>query len=273
MVRGFSWGREAYGSFAGDLFFQEKGRNPKIIAGTLAFMLAKDEGRFLKVKPSEIEPLREALHFLRTTNVHIRNFWTSRERFEGLWHNLQVPASSGRLRVRAGRGGRAQARAAVEHTLGEMLGEEEVALVIIDPREMPRGWTEIWAAEDIGECFPWTGGGAGPGEQAGDAEAAEEEVETQQAHATQTAAGAREVQETSYVTRGDPHLDAKLFPVHHPYGPGSLRADEGAGGLQRFAKSRLLSLDSGFRRSATWQPFNLDRLIKNDLYFRARGRL
>ena len=117
-------------------------------------MLAKNEGRFLKVKPSEIEPLREALHFLRTTSVHIRTFWTSWEKFEGLWHNLQVPAGSGQLRVRPGRSGRAQAQAAVEHTLGEMLGEEEVALVIIDPREMPRNWTEIWAAENIGECYP-----------------------------------------------------------------------------------------------------------------------
>ena len=71
-----------------------KRRNPKIIAGTLAFMLAKNEGRFLKVKPSEIEPLREALHFLRRTNVHIRTFWTSWEKFEGLWHNLQVPRTS-----------------------------------------------------------------------------------------------------------------------------------------------------------------------------------
>ena len=118
----------------------------------------------------------------------------------------------------------------MEHPLGEMLGEEEVALVIIDPREMPRNWTEIWAAENIGECFPRLGGDAGPGDQAETEEAAEEEPESQ-THATQTAAAAREVQETSYVTLGDPHLDAKLFPVHHPYGSGSLRADEGAGVL------------------------------------------
>ena len=129
-------------------------------------MLAKDEGRFLKVKPSEIEPLRESLHFLRTTNVHIRTFWTSWEKFQGLWHNLQVPAGSGKLRVRAGRHARARARGAVEQTLGEMLGEEESALVIIDPREMPRNWAEIWAAENIGECYPRTGAAPGPEDQA-----------------------------------------------------------------------------------------------------------
>ena len=40
----------------------KKTRNPKTIASTLAFMLGKDEGRLLRVKPNEVEPLREALH-------------------------------------------------------------------------------------------------------------------------------------------------------------------------------------------------------------------
>ena len=111
-------------------------------------MLGKDEGRFLRIKPNEVEPLREALHFLREHNTHIRTFWTSWERFQDLWHNIQVPAGTGKLRVRAARRGRA--RAAVEQTLGETLGDEEAALVIIDPKEMPRVWAQVWAAENIG---------------------------------------------------------------------------------------------------------------------------
>ena len=106
-------------------------------------MLAKDEGRFLHIRPNEIEPLRETLHFLRENNQHIRTFWTSWERFQDLWHNIQVPAGTGKLKVRAARRGRARARAgraAIEQTLGETLGEEEAALVIIDPKEMPRNW-------------------------------------------------------------------------------------------------------------------------------------
>ena len=102
----------------------KKRRNPKIIASTLAFMLGKDEGRFLRIKPNEVEPLREALHFLREHNTHIRTFWTSWERFQDLWHNIQVPAGTGKLQVRAARRGRARARAAMEQTLGETLGEE-----------------------------------------------------------------------------------------------------------------------------------------------------
>ena len=120
---------------------QKKRRNPKIIASTLAFMLGKDEGRFLRIKPNEVEPLREALHFLRVHNTHIRTFWTSWERFQDLWHNIQVPAGTGELRVRAARRGRA--RAAVEQTLGETLGDEDAALVIIDPKEMPRVWAQV----------------------------------------------------------------------------------------------------------------------------------
>ena len=39
-----------------------------MIAGTLAFVLAKDKGRFLRIKPIEIEPPRESLRFLRKNN-------------------------------------------------------------------------------------------------------------------------------------------------------------------------------------------------------------
>ena len=101
-------------------------------------MLAKDEGRFLKIRADELEPLRNALHFLRQENIHIRQFWTSWERFHDLWHNIQVPAGSGGLRVRPAKTSRRQQQAAVEQTIGETLGDEEVALVVIDPNELPR---------------------------------------------------------------------------------------------------------------------------------------
>ena len=231
-----------------------------MIAGTLAFMLAKDEGRFLRIKPSEIEPLRESLHFLREKNVHVRTFWTSWEKFQNLWKNIQVPAGTGKLRVRASRGGRARGRAGVEQTLGETLGEEEAALVIIDPKEMPRTWAEVGAAENIGECVPRP---EEPAPAEAPAEAGPGGGGDPERHAVRTAAASRAVQETSYVTLGDPHLDAKLFPHLHPYGSGSLRAEEGAGGIQRQARSRLTALDPGFRDCPVWQFFNRDRLTKS----------
>ena len=74
------------------------------------------------------------------------------------------------------------------------------------------------------------------------------------------------------MTLGDAHLDAKLFPHVHPFGTGSLRSEEGAGGMQQYAKSRLLSLEHTFRRSAVWSFWMLERIIKNVLYFRERGK-
>ena len=74
------------------------------------------------------------------------------------------------------------------------------------------------------------------------------------------------------VTLGDFHLDAKLFPDKHPYGSGSLRAEEGSGKLQRYAKNRVLLLESGFRKSPVWGFWMLERLIKNDLYFIEKTR-
>ena len=43
-------------------------------------------------------------------------------------------------------------------------------------------------------------------------------------------------------------------------------------GLYQYVKSGLVSLDHGFRRSPQWAFFQLDRQIKNDLYFRERER-
>ena len=108
----------------------------------MAFMLGKNEGRFMHIKPDEVEPLRETLHYLREHNVHIRTFWTSWERSQDLWHNIQVPVGSGAVKVRASR---RRGRAAVEQTLGETLGDEDEALVVIDPREMPRAWAQVCA--------------------------------------------------------------------------------------------------------------------------------
>ena len=74
------------------------------------------------------------------------------------------------------------------------------------------------------------------------------------------------------MTLGDFHLDAKLFPDKHPYGSGSLRAEEGSGKLQRYAKNRVLLPESSFRKSPAWGFWVLERLIKNDLYFREKAR-
>ena len=42
--------------------------------------------------------------------------------------------------------------------------------------------------------------------------------------------------------------------------------------MSEYLKNRLLSLQHDFRRSAVWSFQSLDRLIKNDLYFRHQAR-
>ena len=42
--------------------------------------------------------------------------------------------------------------------------------------------------------------------------------------------------------------------------------------MQQYAKNRLLLLEPGFRRSPVWSFWMLERLIKNDLFFREKAR-
>ena len=122
----------------------------------------------------------------------------------------------------------------VETTLGETLGSESAVLVIVDPSEMPRNWKSVHLlSEAIGEAEyrvtaedeqGTTLGGSGATLSAGDAAALQ--------------TSAQRLRSAAKVTLGDYHLDAKLFPDKHPYGSGSLRAEEGSGGMQQYAKNR-----------------------------------
>ncbi len=79
---------------------------------------------------------------------------------------------------------------------------------------------------------------------------------------------AKEMERTARVTLGDRNLDAKLFPQWHPYGTGSLEAEEDNVSMSEYLRNRLLLLQNDFRRSPVWAFQSLDRIIKNDLYFR-----
>ena len=61
--------------------------------------------------------------------------------------------------------------------------------------------------------------------------------------------GARHLREESYVRVSEPHYDAKVWPVVHPYGTGSLLAEPGAGSAHRHAKNRLVLIQSWFRKT------------------------
>ena len=72
---GYVDGRAMYAHVAGETSFWR--RNPHQIAGTLAFMLGKDDGSFLKLHASEVPVLREVLTWLKQHNPHLRRFWSN----------------------------------------------------------------------------------------------------------------------------------------------------------------------------------------------------
>ena len=84
--------------------------------------------------------------------------------------------------------------------------------------------------------------------------------------------GARHLREESYVRVSEPHYDAKVWPVVHPYGTGSLLAEPGAGSAHKHAKNRLVLIQSWFRKSALWSFWFLNRLITSELFFTNKKR-
>ena len=145
--------------------------------------------------------------------------------------------------------------------------------MIVDPGELPRGFHSIDVlAEQVGDAVYRADVTTAAGEtDAGAAVPGESDARMMPdgwGKAMQAAADRLRTK----VTLGDPHLDAKLFPSLLPHGTGSCRSEEGAGGLQKYCRSLLCSLNHGFRRSPVWTFFQLDRMIKNDLYFRERNR-
>ena len=85
-------------------------------------------------------------------------------------------------------------------------------------------------------------------------------------------AGAQHLREETYVRFSEPHMDAKLWPVVHPYGTGSLLSETGSGLPHKHAKNRLLLIQSWFRKSAMWGFWFLNRIIVAELFFTNRKR-
>ena len=157
----------------------------------------------------------------------------------------------------------------VETTLGETIGSESAVLVMVDPAEMPRNWKSVeLLAEKIGEEEYRVIAE----ERHADGTVDADQVLLSATDAVSLQTSAARLGRVAKVTLGDMHLDAKLFPDKHPYGSGSLRSLEGSCKMQTFAKNRSLLLESVFRKSPVWAFWMLERLIKNDLYFREQSR-
>ncbi len=255
-------GRAAYANSTGDTAIWR--RQPRQLQSTLAFMLGKNEGRLFRLRAAEVEDVRSCQVWLRKHNPHVQLLLTNAERFDSLYTHLQTVIPEGRndAPIRIKRSPRLTAN--VESAIGTTLGEEQAVLVVVDPKELPRNYVSVDVlAEKIGDSTyrAHVEGSNSP-----------EGHELPSDWGPRMSAAADELRKSSKVTLGDAHLDAKAFVQWHPYGTGSLRCEDHGTSMAEYQKNRLLSLQHDFRRSPVWSFFQLDRLIKNDLYFKERRR-
>jgi hypothetical protein len=145
-------GRPAYACSVGDTAIWR--RQPLQLQTTLAFMLAKDEGRLFRVKAADFADVRECLLWSCQNNPHVRLLMTNLERFGDLYAKIQTLIPLGRkdTPVRIVRSPRAAAAVAEAMHLQDTIGSEEAVLVVVDPSELPRTWASLdLLSEKIGE--------------------------------------------------------------------------------------------------------------------------
>ena len=58
----------------------------------------------------------------------------------------------------------------------------------------------------------------------------------------------------------------------YPHGTGSLLSEQGSGGTQKYARNKLTSIQSWFRKNALWGFWMMDRLVKTELFFNCKKR-
>ena len=133
-------GRSACACSVGDTAIWR--RQPRQLETTLAFMLARDEGRLFRVKTADFEDVRSCLLWLRQKNPHVRLLMTNLERFGALYANIQTLIPLGRkdTPVRIVRSPRAAAAVSEAMQLQDTIGSEEAVLVVVDPSELARTW-------------------------------------------------------------------------------------------------------------------------------------
>ena len=139
----------------------------------------------------------------------------------------------GCLRARI-RGTKRETLNAKEGTLADTLGEESHGLIVVDRGGIPMQysnltlWEQIVASQhsrvevevpaDGGRGWSRTGSSIDPANDPALGPGWRRDIQ----------AGARHLREETYVRFSEPHMDAKLFPVVHPYGTGSLLSEQGS---------------------------------------------
>ena len=254
------------------------------LASTLGLVLNRRGSAALRkgLKESEVDALHECIHWGRQpgNNRVIRHYWgETMEKYTGACRKLMgvfssiLPEGSTRARIRASRRDTAQP---VEGQLGETLGDESTGYACVDFDGHVMRYDQLKVMESI------VAAPAGcdvsldiPGPKGKGWKRTRSTIDTSKEFDDEwrrdMAEGAQRLQDC-YLSACDPHLDAKVFPAVHPHGSGSVFSEPGSGAPGRYAKSRLSSIQSFFRRSATWGFWKLDALIKYALFWSKRKK-
>ena len=244
------------------------------------FVLNKNSGKFMGLKPEELDAEHECLTWGRQhgNNPILEFFGTTFEAFHSACSTLMskiktvIPEGSPRARIRATR---REFRVPKEGELGETLGEEAHGMVVVDAGGHPLKYDALSVMESIVATQSVRlevdePGPGGKGWRRTNSTISTDDLGD--AWRDDLANGARHLLEETWVPANDAHYDAKCWPCVHPYGTGSLLSEPGSGGTQRHARNRLTLIQSWFRRSALWGFWFLDRLVKTELFFNNKKR-
>ena len=129
---GFQQGRNTYSCTRGETIFWR--RNIDQIAGTLAFMMDRNEASWCEIRAEEVPVLRECLRWLKRNNPHIKQYFTNAERFGEMQRNLTALLPQGDFRTPMRIMRNKASTQAVETTIGDTLHDEDAVLVVLDPQ-------------------------------------------------------------------------------------------------------------------------------------------
>ena len=167
-------------------------------------------------------------------------------------------------------------------TLAETLGDEAQGMVIVDFDGHPQKYDQMqilsnFVAKEVNVLKLDVPRAGGKGWKRANSEIDTQDSDLGNNWCKEVSPGAKYVLEETWVKANDPHYDAKVWPIAHPYGTGSELSEVGSGSPQAHARNRATSIQSLFRRTARWAFWKLDCFIKKLLFNsnfsrRKRGR-
>ena len=267
-----------YAHLTGDA--QYRRRAPQQLNSMMGFVLnQRNGGRFMGLTQEETDALHEVLSWGRQpgNNRTLEFYGTLYESFQQACETMMgkfqgcIPEGSLQARIRATKRETSTPERAGEDTIGHTLADEAVGMVIVDPSGHPMKYDGLTVLENVigtqhcrievdvpgpgGKGWQRTSGSINTAELG---EAVRKDISQGSAH----------ILEQAYVPASDAHYDARVWPVVHPYGSGSVFAEPRSGGVQKHARNRLTLIQSWFRRSPLWGFWALNRLLYSTLFFK-----